>query len=114
MINSQDRDARGRFVPGNKGGPGAWSGKMGSFRQQLLEAVSPEELDEIIRVLLARARKGDLRAIVVLLDRLCGRPVQLVDHNTATESEMPALMTREEAEQILRESGYVKVASNAN
>src|SRR5579871_686306 len=57
------RDSRGRFAPGNKGGPGnPYTRRCAALRQAMLDVVTPEDLQAIMRELIDRARQGDIAA----------------------------------------------------
>ena len=71
------RDARGRFVKGNKvsvghGNPNA--DKVHLFRNAMLAAITPAEIRRVMRRLLKEAEAGDIPAIKELLTRCCGPP----------------------------------------
>lgn len=54
--SSNGRDANGRFTTGNKGGPGNPHAKqVAVMRAALLSAVTPEDLHDVIRVLIEKA-----------------------------------------------------------
>jgi hypothetical protein len=72
------RGAGGRFGPGNKyarGNPHAR--RVARLRAEMLRAVSPADLREVIAALLAQAKAGDVAAAKELLQRLLGPPVEL-------------------------------------
>lgn len=74
MIDSTRR-ATGRFVKGNPGGPGnPHNKKAGMFRAALYNAVTPEDIEEVVQALLEKAKEGDVAAARELLDRLIGKP----------------------------------------
>ena len=74
---SDGRDSRGRFAVGNPGGPGSFNAKrVARLRAALLNAVSEEDMREVIAKLVELAKSGDTRAIRELLDRVLGRPVE--------------------------------------
>ncbi len=74
-----DRDAQGRFLPGNPGGPGNPHGAaVARFRSALMTAVTEEDLHEIARALVDAAKGGDVTAARLLLDRLLG-PAEAID-----------------------------------
>src|SRR4051812_22732342 len=72
------RSAGGRFGPGNKcarGNPHAR--RVARLRAELLRAVTPQDLREVVAALLAKAKAGEVAAIKELLERLLGPPVEL-------------------------------------
>lgn len=70
------RDGKGRFAPGNKGGPGnPNTQRVARLRETLLNAVTPEEMERVVRALLDKAQEGDVPAIKELLDRTIGKAV---------------------------------------
>jgi hypothetical protein len=74
------RDGRGRFSAGNRGGPGnPFARQTAALRRAFLAVVTPEDLEAIARMLLERARGGDLVAVKLLLLYAIGRPVEAVD-----------------------------------
>lgn len=71
------RSPSGRFLPGNQGGPGnPHAAQVSRLRAELLRAVTPEDMREVIRALVGLAKSGDVRAIKELLDRVLGKPVE--------------------------------------
>ena len=72
-----DRDARGRFAPGNAGGPGnPLGGKVARLRSALVEAVTEDDMAAIARKLIDMAKGGDVTAIRELLTRTLGKPIE--------------------------------------
>ena len=73
---SDGRDDNGRFAPGWRGGPGNPHGKRTArLRAELLRCVRPSDLREIVAVLVAQAKNGDLAAVREVLNRVLGAPV---------------------------------------
>lgn len=69
-----DRDASGRFVRGNPGGPGnPHAGTVARLRSVLLDTVTEDDLRAVVRALVDEARSGNVPAIRELLDRTLGR-----------------------------------------
>jgi hypothetical protein len=69
------RDAQGRFLPGNPGGPGnPFARRSAHLRRAFLEAVSDADLQAIARTLVERAKGGDLAAIKVVCLWVLGKP----------------------------------------
>jgi len=75
--NGCGRDTKGRFVKGNVGGPGNPHAKRtNQIRQSLLAAVTPEDIQAIIRKLIERAKGGDVVAARELLQRAIGNAAE--------------------------------------
>lgn len=73
--NTSTRTPGGRFAPGNPGGPGnPHAATVAKLRAAILAAVTPEDIDAIVRALVHRAKGGDLGATKELLDRAIGKP----------------------------------------
>jgi hypothetical protein len=71
------RDDRGRFLPGNPGGPGnPLAVRVSRLRSALLNAVTEDDVKEIVRKLVSLAKDGDTVAARILFDRVLGRPVE--------------------------------------
>jgi hypothetical protein len=71
------RDARGRFVKGNAGGPGnPLAARVAKLRSALLNAVTEDDMREIVRKLVSLAKDGDTVAARILFDRVLGRLIE--------------------------------------
>jgi len=72
------RQADGRFARGNPGGPGR---PRACERAAALDLLAAEAGADLIEVALSKAKKGNLRAVEMLLDRIWpvrrGRPVEV-------------------------------------
>lgn len=71
------RGARGRFGPGNqaaKGRPNPHAKRVSELRSAFLEAVTPDDIREVVAALKAQALEGNVQAARVLLDRVLGPP----------------------------------------
>ena len=78
--NGNGRDAKGRFVKGNRGGPGnPFARQVAGFRKALIGAVSKEDMRTLAGVLRDKALGGDVAAIRLLLAYTVGKPVEPVD-----------------------------------
>lgn len=75
------RDAKtGQFLPGNSGGPGNRRGiELYKWRAVLLEATSPEDVLEIWKVGMQRAKDGDIHWAREIFNRLMGKPKETVE-----------------------------------
>jgi hypothetical protein len=83
-----DRDAKGRFVKGNRGNP---KGRMPKEREVkfydlTVSAVSEEDWTGIVKTAVRLATKGDSQARKWLSDFLIGLPQQKVDLTTNGEN----------------------------
>ena len=71
----ETRDGRGRFLPGNPGGPGNPQARnVATWRKALAEAVSAEDVTQVAQRLVDAAKAGEPWAVRELLDRLLGKP----------------------------------------
>src|SRR5262245_49502403 len=72
------RDTRGRFAAGNVGGPGnPFTRRTARLRQLLVEAVSDQDLKDVIAMLVRQAKEGDVAAAKVLLSYVVGKPAEM-------------------------------------
>ncbi len=68
------RDATGRFAKGWKGGPGnPHARRVAQIRSVLMSAVSDDDLVQMLRALVEKAKAGDVMAAREVLDRLLGK-----------------------------------------
>ena len=68
------RDRRGRFTTGNAGGPGnPHAGQVGKWRAVLAETVTDDDMRDVVRVLIDKAKAGEPWAVRELLDRCLGK-----------------------------------------
>lgn len=73
-----ERDTKGRFTAGNQIGKGRPIGsKVDRLRRAMISAVTPDDIREIISVLIGLAKAGDLTAAKIVLDRVLGSPVPI-------------------------------------
>ena len=73
------RGEDGRFLPGNPGGPGnPYRRQVAALRNSILQAVTPKDIEEIIKAQIAQAKQGDTVAAKFILERVLGRP-QVID-----------------------------------
>ena len=83
------RDAGGRFQPGNRigrlgGNP--YAKRIHAFRKALHEAVEPEDITAVARMLLGLALGGDVMAIRELLNRTVGKAPERVEFEAGTSA----------------------------
>ena len=69
------RDAAGRFTKGNPGGPGnPFAKRVHQLRSALIQAVTEEDIREIVEALVTLAKGGDVAAAREVLSRCLGKP----------------------------------------
>jgi hypothetical protein len=86
--NGGGRDARGRFAPGNAGGPGnPFARRTAELRREFLAEATGEDLRAVCRALLERAKEGDVAAAKLAMSYLVGKPEKAVDPDTLDEQE---------------------------
>jgi hypothetical protein len=86
--NGGGRDAKGRFAPGNAGGPGnPFARRTAELRREFLAEASGDDLRAVCRALLERAKAGDVAAAKLALGYLVGKPDKPVDPDTLDEQE---------------------------
>jgi hypothetical protein len=70
---SAERDTKGRFAKGNRGGPGNPFGcQIAYLRKSLVDAVKAEDFAAIAVALLNKAREGDVAAARLLFQYVLG------------------------------------------
>ena len=88
------RDAKGRFGKGNRGGPGnPFTRQTARLRQAALDAVSDDDIRDVIATLKEKAKAGDVAAIKLLLSYSVGKPTAAADPDTLDQHEL-ATMTK--------------------
>jgi len=76
----ETRDCKGRFLPGNPGGPGNPQARnVATWRKALADTVSFEDVTEVTQKLVDAAKAGEPWAVHELFDRLLGKPHVSVD-----------------------------------
>jgi hypothetical protein len=70
-----ERDRRGRFAKGNKGGPGNPFGpRFAALRYAACDVVTPQNMRDILSALVLRALTGDVVAAKLVLAYALGKP----------------------------------------
>ena len=71
---SNGRGAGGRFAKGNPGGPGnPHARRVAEIRSVLMSAVSNDDLVQMLRALVKKAKAGDVMAAREVMDRMLGK-----------------------------------------
>jgi hypothetical protein len=98
------RNEKGRFLPGNPGGPGNPQARnVGAWRRALADAVSPDDIGEVVAKLTGAAKEGKAWAIRELLDRCLGKPTVQVEIGADVERQREwSEREQEEARHIAR------------
>ncbi len=77
---ADNRDALGRFGPGNKASKGnVNASKVRRLRMAMLEAIDEGDIDGIIRRLVKMAIAGDVAAAREVLDRVFGKAREAIE-----------------------------------
>jgi hypothetical protein len=80
---SADRDARGRFATGNRGGPGnPFARQTAAMHRALCAEVSKEDLAAMTRKLKEMALAGNMAALKLLFSYVVGRPQAATNPDT--------------------------------
>jgi hypothetical protein len=73
-------DARGKFTKGNTVGRGnPFARRVARFKAAALQAVTPQDLQAVVRRLVEAAKQGDTAAARVILPYLVGKPEGAVE-----------------------------------
>jgi hypothetical protein len=84
------------YKPGQCGNPNGRPKKLPDLDKILDEVLGAEnkgktEAQQILAALLKKAKKGDVRAAEILLDRAFGKPKQQIDHTSKGEPITPII-----------------------
>lgn len=89
IVKANFRDQKGRFQPGNPGGPGAKiGGRVQALRMALIAAISPEDIAALAQALLRNALGGDLESTKILLRYAIGEPVRMEAPEVVEENDL--------------------------
>lgn len=99
-----ERDARGRFVKGWKGGPGnPYPKKVHALRNAIYQHLEVGDVAGIMRAMVKAAQEGDVAAAKLVLNYILAQPNTLDQDNTESVSVI-ARIPRKEAIDILTTS----------
>jgi len=75
MSTNTQSENKGRFAPGNPGGPGnPFARQVAALRQALLNSVTADDIQAVARALIQRASEGNVQAAKLLLSYAIGKP----------------------------------------
>lgn len=78
----------GRFAKNNAGGPGnPFNRQVAALRKALLNRVTAEDIEEVLAILMIKAKSGDLAAIKLLLSYTIGKPGPAVEPDSLDQQE---------------------------
>lgn len=85
----------GKFIKGNGFGRGNPFGRITALlRSALIDAVSPEEMAEIVKTLIGKAKKGDVAAANIIFDRAIGKPVEAANPDRLDIDELEIIIDK--------------------
>jgi hypothetical protein len=95
-VNAADeRDERGRFLPGNPGGPGNPNvRRQAEYAAAVREAVTPERVAALMRRFLKAALEGDVAAARLVFDRVLGKAG--VESTDSVPVDLPEIATAQD------------------
>ena len=93
MADGSDRDQRGRFSPGNLGGPGGARRRSSELRRAAEDAITPEHVQAMIRKFTRMALEGNLAAGRLVFERTSGRTAEAPVEPEPVAIPMPRLRT---------------------
>ena len=98
---ANDRDAKGRFTPGNPGGPGGPRRRAFTLREAASEAITQEHLQAMLRKAAAMALQGNLSAMRFVFERVCGKAPEAPATAEPLGIALPSMRTAAECNQAL-------------
>ena len=102
---ASERDDKGRFGKGNRGGPGnPFARQTAKLRQAMLNSVTEDDIAQVMHSLKQQAIDGDRAAAKLLLSYTVGKPTQAVDPDTLDQHEFQTIRNNhvQSAEDIVR------------
>ena len=77
---AEGRDTRGRFAPGNPGGPGnPYARQVAAMRKLMVNFFNEDRMNHIAIILYEKASRGDLGAMKFIFQYVMGKPPETVD-----------------------------------
>ena len=85
---SHAREADGRFAKGNRGGPGnPYARQVAELRKRMLNAVKPEDLEEIMVAMARKAKEGNVQAAKLVVSYVVGKPLESLNPDRIDQDE---------------------------
>jgi hypothetical protein len=85
--STSGRRPDGTFAPGNRAGRGnPFAKRAQELRSALYDAVSTEDLRQVVAALVTQAKSGDVPAAREVLDRLLGKAAEGIDLDARIEA----------------------------
>ena len=81
------RDEKGQFIQGNPGKPKGSLNKQSEYKNALNEAMSIEDIHDIVTELKQKAKDGCIQSIKLLLEYTLGKPSQMIINQNYDHSE---------------------------
>ena len=99
------------FKPGQSGNPNGRPKKLPEIDELLSEVLGDngEEATAILKALIAKAKKGDVRAAEVLLDRAYGKAKQDINQRTTIKDDRKDLSKLSDEDLATLEAIYSKI-----
>ena len=100
------RDEKGRFRQGTKPGPGnPHAVAVAAWRSALVSAVTADDVEKVVGVLMAKAKAGEAWAVKELLDRCLGKAQQKMELEATGETGWAAMVACLQAVEVSGEGG---------
>ena len=87
------RDPGGRFAAGNPGGPGGSRRRGSDLRRAAVEAITEEHIQAMIRKAARMGLEGNLAAMRLVFERVCGRVAEAPVETEPLAISLPRLRT---------------------
>ena len=90
---NKGRDQAGRFAPGNRGGPGGSRHRSLELRRAAIEAITEEHIQAMIRKAARMGLEGNLAAMRLVFERVCGRAAEAPVETESLPFSLPRIRT---------------------
>ena len=83
------RNHKGQFTTGNPGKPKGSLNKQTEYKKALNEAITTNDIHDIVTQLKQKAKSGCIQSIKILLEYSIGKPTQMLINQNYDHSETP-------------------------